>query len=450
MNEEVSTPSPVKVYTNPMPHASSSMAPPSNSSTITPMKQRSRGISLNIAVSPASPQLNNNSFLGPNNSSHTHNNSHSSHNSHNSNGTVASSNGNHHHRRNSLANTLPQLSESPWEELKYDLPLPETDSLMNMDIDEQLRLLALKEMSVVEIKDHIGTLQTKLKKHEGELHRLREVIQRTLYKEMGSSSNTSNNIINTTNSNNANSNGLSEPRDAAVRSTKRRSRTLSLTGSTISEESDGTEASISRTNSIQTPSKKNNVVTKQPPQAKPDRSSSLWSNLSKPLNLIQQFDTMLQNEFEKSLIPQEHQVLNQHQQPHQVGNANLPRRDHKYSDSNESVRTSEDSSSSGMTAASSPLKDKHPGASQVGSSYEEKLQTVSLSIWSFVSDVRTNVMSSLADEGTEVMYNIDTGSTISLNETQNVDTQIIKEKEVDKVRELREKGQLVERKLKTS
>ncbi|CAH2355037.1 topoisomerase I damage affected protein 11 [[Candida] railenensis] len=450
MNEEVSTPSPVKVYTNPTSHFSSSMAPSSTSSTITPMKQRSRGISLNIAVSPASPQLSNSSFMGPNNSSHNHNNSHNSHNNHNSNGSGTTANGYSHHRRNSSANTLPQLSESPWEELKYDLPLPETDSLMNMDIDEQLRLLALKEMSVVEIKDHIGTLQTKLKKHEGELHRLREVIQRTLYKEMGSSSNTSNNIINTTNNNTTNNNGSSEPRDAAVRSTKRRSRTLSLTGSTISEENDLTEAPISRTNSIQTPSKKNNVVTKQPPQTKPDRSSSIWSNLSKPLNLIQQFDTMLQNEFEKSLIPQEHQIPKQNQHPHQEDNTNLPRRDHKYSDSNESVRTSEDSTSSGMTAASSPLKDKHPAVSQVGSSYEEKIQTVSSSIWSFVSDVRTNVMSSLADEGTEVMYNIDTGSTISLNETQNVDTHIIKEAEVDKIREFRDKGSLVERKLKTS
>ena len=95
--------------------------------------------------------------------------------------------------------TLTQVSESDFpntnQNLRYDVPLPSQDKLIAMDIDEQLRYLALKEMCIVELKDNINNLNNKLKHHNKELHKLREIIQRSLYKEL-SSENTATKIIN--------------------------------------------------------------------------------------------------------------------------------------------------------------------------------------------------------------------------------------------------------------
>lgn len=298
---------------------------------ITPLKSRARGISLNLAVSPALP---NTSAPGPVGG-----------------GGSGAANGSSnraslHHRRTSLS-TLAQLPESPLEDV--ETALPSTEQLLHLGMDEQLRLLALQEMNVVEIKDHIANLETKLKKHEADLHRLREVIQKSLYKEMGVGND-------------------SEPRDAAVRSTRRR-RTLSLGKAPIIDPQGTVHTAEKAAAPLQalTSVPPGSAGAHTNPRSSVPSSSSIWSNLSKPLNLIQQFDTMLQTEFERSLAPQV------------------------------SPRRLEESFSGG----SSPLKDK----SQL---YEDKISTVSLSIWSFVSDVRTNVMSSLADEE-EVVYDLGTG-----------------------------------------
>lgn len=298
---------------------------------ITPLKPRARGISLNLAVSPALP---NTSAPGPAGGS----------------GSGAANGSNSrtslHHRRTSLS-TLAQLPESPLEDV--ETVLPSTEQLLHLGMDEQLRLLALQEMNVVEIKDHIANLETKLKKHEAELHRLREVIQKSLYKEMAVGND-------------------SEPRDAAVRSTRRR-RTLSLGKAPIIDPQGTvhTEDKALAPPLVLTSVPSGSAGAHSKPRSSVPGSSSIWSNLSKPLNLIQQFDTMLQTEFERSLAPQV------------------------------SPRRLEESFSGG----SSPLKSK----SQL---YEDKISTVSLSIWSFVSDVRTNVMSSLADEE-EAVYDLGTG-----------------------------------------
>lgn len=282
------------------------------------------------------------------------------------------------------------------EDLKYDVPLPLTDQLAALEIDDQLRLLALKEMAVVEIKDSIANLTAKLNRSDAELHSLREVIQRSLYKELTAGSQRPD-LHKRQNSN---------PRDEAIASTKNRTRRRTLSSST---------PHLAPQQPVHTPS---SVA----PHTHNDdkRHLALWSNLLKPFNLIQQFDTMLQNEFEKSLIPQR-----------------LPEK----SVHSHAKRLSEDSMSSSGSAPS-PLKAKSAGPTvdldrffaapdEVGASRnrpsEDMLQLVSTSIWSFVNDVKSNVLSSLGEEdgskppqAREPMYNLDTGSTISLADDTSV------------------------------
>lgn len=159
-------------------------------------------------------------------------------------------------------------------------------SVEKWDIDDQLRLLALKERSLVETKYQISELNFKLKSKELELHNLRQVIQSSLYK----------------------SKSNKNPREEAINSTRTRRRTLS--GS----------------------------VNVEPP---PAQDSKLWNGLQKPLNFLNQVDAMLLNEFEKSLRP---------------------------SDDSQSYK-------------------------------DDVFQSVSTSLWSFVNDVKTNVMSSLTEDG---------------------------------------------------
>lgn len=338
--------------------------------------------------------------------------------------------------------TLPlgELSEfprtpTPPEGLKYDLPLPQMEMLVSMDIGDQMRLLALKEMCIVEIKDNITNMNTKLARHEQDLHKLREVIQKSLYKELSSSSLPFDGNPSTTKTRHQRQN--SNPREEAIASTKRsRRRTLS-------------------SSSHPTP-----IVNPQPTNAANENNNSkLWSNLSKPLNLIQQFDAMLQNEFEKSLTthPQERTTSQQRPSRHsdEVPHPVDPVASHK-------SKPSEDSISS-IGSITSPLKSKSrlgikgtdldqdfpPSTSNVfvtqatkptgARNTEDMLQTVSSSIWSFVNDVKSNVLSSLSEEefngikGGESrksnpdltpVYNLDTGSTISLTKDSSGDNTV--------------------------
>lgn len=339
---------------------------------------------------------------------------------------------------------LPQLTESSrcttpespkpsaTEELKYDLPLPPTHHLMGLDIDEQLRLLALKEMSIVEIKDSIANLTAKLQRNENELHSLREVIQKSLYKELTSSSVPLKNEEKTNSGVTRPQRQNSNPREEAIASTKNKSRRRTLSSSSSADPA---------------------VTALQPSAEKqPGRNSTLWSNLSKPLNLIQQFDTMLQHEFEKSMIPQPVSEI-----------AVNPVASHKSRRSEDSI-SSIGSVSSPLTSKSRSRSDKQLDADldqyytkQTSSSSnnrgieavnghepsEDMLQAVSTSIWSFVNDVKSNVLSSLGEEDAAdskkplstkesfpssdnqkdikdlTVYNLDTGSTVSLQENED-------------------------------
>ncbi|KAK6454862.1 topoisomerase I damage affected protein 11 [Scheffersomyces xylosifermentans] len=447
--------------------------------------QRTRGISLNLAVSPMNIQTT------PTPSSYYNNNTasiNSSNPTSNFNNLTSSSSASSHRKSMSTSSTLPEVDEtdpvgpsdgytyqpshqpstSPasynnYEELRYDMPLPSVEHLVTLDIDEQLRLLALKEMSVVEIKDSISEMNNKLSKHEKEVHKLREIIQRSLYKELtGAASNTATALPGQAPEGRQRQN--SNPRDEAIASTKNHTRRISLS---------------STSNPSLSPQKPSGGSTQSPEASASGPSSKLWSNLAKPLNLLQQFDTMLQNEFEKSLMSarteeQQQQQLRNHPSSRPISRpssrpsskpssrpgsrpvSHMPA-SNASSIATHKSRLSEDSISS-IGSVSSPLKSKSKLTaanadldqyfSPAVNAYvtdearpklmrnpDEMLQTVSSSIWSFVNDVKSNVLSSLTEEETYDLkrthlkpssrstpgpadlglYNLETGSTISLD-----------------------------------
>ncbi|KAI5957428.1 TDA11 [Candida margitis] len=267
--------------------------------------------------------------------------------------------------------TVPSKKSPP---PNYDIPLPSSEQLLQMSIDDQLRILALKEMAIVQIKDQIQSLNAKLRAEEGELHKLREVVQRSLYQEIsGAASNTANKV----NRQRTDSN----PRDQAIESIRAKRRSSS--GASLGQEQSTTEDG--------------------------GKPSKLWSGLTKPFNMLQQFDTMLQNEFEKSLVldkerqeSQNQQQQKQQQQKQQLQPQLQPQRSREQTRSSHQSRNSEDSTAS-TGSISSPLRYQ---TAQTLTDYrnsearrsDDMIQTVSSSIWSFVNDVKQNVLSSLNEE----------------------------------------------------
>ncbi|KAG5418974.1 TDA11 [Candida metapsilosis] len=266
-------------------------------------------------------------------------------------------------RSSMMSNTqLPLLPESEADSNtsrssptpNYDIPLPSNEQLLQMSIDEQLRILALKEMAIVQRKEQIQNLHKKLRSEEA-----------------------ASNTANKSNRQRTNSN----PRDQAIESIKAKRRSSS--GATQQLESSPVEDN--------------------------KRSSKIWSGLTKPLNMLQQFDTMLQNEFEKSLVLDKERQQQQEQQtrhPEQhIQQQHLQRQSAR--DPNRvsyQSRSSEDSMNSN-SAITSPLQS---GTSQTLSEYrnnqdrhsDDMIHTVSASIWSFVNDVKENVLASLNEEDT--------------------------------------------------
>lgn len=166
------------------------------------------------------------------------------------------------------------------------------------------------------------------------------------------------------------------------------------------------------------------------------RLSGLWSNLSKPLNMIQLLDTMLQNEFEKSLLPDTANKANPTNKSTHKPEPSRPYRSRKLSLSRtHHPRHSEDSISSPGSSIPSPLKSKEsnsridldhffpPSDTFYTRNQEDMLQSVSSSIWTFVNDVKSNVLSSLGEEGekhskeSDPIYNLENGSTVSVEDS---------------------------------
>ncbi|CCE72815.1 Piso0_000409 [Millerozyma farinosa CBS 7064] len=281
------------------------------------------------------------------------------------------------------------LNQSSSDDLKYDLQIPSSEKLYNLDIEEQLRLLALKEMSIVETKDSISDLTNRLRRFERELHQLREVIQRSLYKEISASGRDSFASNSTSSNNPPQRRNSANPREEAIANTKNGSRRRNISVSSIGRRSFEAENEASQNND--------------------NRKSKIWTNLSKPLTLIQQFDNMLQNEFERSLIPN-------HPTSEEMDN-----REHF-------PRSSQDSNST-SSSMSSPLKFKvdHSKSSitnldelnydtthdsvtpKAERADDDMFQAVSTSLWSFVNDVKQNVLASLGEENHSINSTTDLG-----------------------------------------
>lgn len=314
---------------------------------------------------------------------------------------------------------LRHKTPSPTTEQSFDTPLP---PLSDLDVDEQLRLLALKEMAVVELKDSISTLKTRLDSTERDLHELRASIQKSLYRELN----------------------LQQVRPRSASHGRRRSSSSSTARSETSLLSTGTAG---------------------------DRLSKIWSNLAKPISFIQLLDTMLQNEFEKSLVgetrsrqrpidpedenaefasdemiveeseaPVEHDksmgtvsnprsMANVSNRPKSMGSASkgpdgLPRQEsqspvdemddtenrvadqphtRQYNIRRKSARARREAYRSAYR--SSAHDETSPSPSKGNSAYyeyaardrDDMFQAVSSSLWTFVNDMKTNMMSSLQE-----------------------------------------------------
>lgn len=202
-----------------------------------------------------------------------------------------------------------------------DCPLPLQQELRTLSIDDQLRLLALKEMAVVAINDSINTLKMKLDSTQKDLLQLRSVIQKSLYKEV---------------------HRQNQKRPSGPSNSTR-------------------HGQVSHAPDLH------------------DQNSTIWSNLSKPIGFLQHLDTLIQTEMEKSLGSPEptkdqkrvHKTHKQHSQnPTDLLEEPLPVDIDKYL----------------PPTQSSKYKDT-----------DDMFQAVSSSLWSFVSEVKTNMISSLAD-----------------------------------------------------
>lgn len=248
---------------------------------------------------------------------------------------------------------------------KYDFTQIET-----WDIDEQLRLLALKEMGLVELKDNISKLTLRLKKQEDDLHNLRHIIQKSLYKEL-------------TVSNNKRERKNSNPREEAIANTRNRRRTLSSSLPPNLSNSDTPKINESdETNS--------------------KNSSKLWNGFQKPFNLLQQFDSMMQAEFEKSLIPQnrisgrlsEDSIsTTSTDSPLKLKSKSSPTK-HKSHLSPTKVKSQNSSKKSLLSPSTVNFEKLFESSSEK----DDVFQAVSTSLWSFVNDVKANVLSSLSEE----------------------------------------------------
>lgn len=241
----------------------------------------------------------------------------------------------------------------------YDLNLESnipSKQLSKLTIDEQLRLLALKEMSLVELKDTIVTLNARLRLSERELQRFRQTIQRNLHREVQVSG-AGARIQRRERSDTLHPNGvLRDPRSYSRRSS--RTKTAAKRDNTTIN----SEAGVAK-KPINLP-----LVTRS-------ESSSLWSNLPKPLSLILNLEEIIQSEPNKPTPSQ---------------NTHLCCRN--------GLRSKQELESSSLASL-------YPGASPLETlketlaeslpfrDPEEMLHTVSTSLWSFVNEVKQNVLS---------------------------------------------------------
>lgn len=253
------------------------------------------------------------------------------------------------------------------KKLRYDVPLPAEEQLINLTIEEQTSLLALKEMSVVYLKDSINQLTKKLDKSEEEVHKLREVIQRSLYKEVTPRYSREGEHFKS-----GRARQVSNPRDEAVANTqnknRRKNRLSSGGGATVMDDA------------VQNEGESEKDSTKD--------GHSIWNNISKPLNLFQLLDNVLQRDVEKLLL------LNNQDSPSKntsksYSALNSDRRADILIGSK--VRNKSDFHGAPYTIGGQENEKEETTKGQ--HAQDDFLHSVSSSIWSFVNEVKTNVMS---------------------------------------------------------
>ncbi|KAH3676392.1 hypothetical protein WICMUC_002023 [Wickerhamomyces mucosus] len=191
----------------------------------------------------------------------------------------------------------------------------------NEDLNDSLRQLALKEMKIIELKDELKLINIKLEQEQLELTELRNKIGNNLYKD------------------------------------------------------------IKINNSPSKTSKFDNLAQKDYKDNETDKFSKNDSYWAKPINFLNQFDQILQNEFEKL------NHLEQHIVPEEANDEN---KDHNK---------------------------ERKGADDV-------LNSVSNSIWSFVSDVKSGLLGEDDEENYSGVSRRRQGNNIRKNQTVDLDKNI--------------------------
>lgn len=256
----------------------------------------------------------------------------------------------------------PAPATPPIAELASALPLLK-GNLDSLAINEQLRLLALKEMAVVELKDALSTLKGRLADSERDLQQLRAAIQRLLYQQLQGQAHEA--LLRDDAS--AHGLGISEAQPQVLRrkrlvSARPKIDKLDVERASL-KDSDSARASNGADHpraGSKGPHPRRASKTAEP--AAPE-SSRIWSNLSKPISFIQSLDTMILQEFEKSLAG------NSMPPPHR---AQLPPASQKHT-----------------TPKQTP---PHVDPSYLASEPDDMFQAVTSSVWNFVNDMKTNML----------------------------------------------------------
>lgn len=293
-------------------------------------------------------------------------------------------------------------------------------------LNEQLRILALKEMSLVELKDTIANLNVQLRQSERELQAFRQTVQRSLYREMQiasedllghkkekvlSSQHTSSKS-NTHKSANPNTNKSANPKThkSANSNTHTNPNPNTHTSATSSKEKSASSRPKA-THLTRVPLKKPAVNqksprertrdppsslkhTKTPEQLTIDEPTSLWASISKPITFVQNLEDIIQHEMgvsrtelhhstQKALLGQKHELIEKETSTLASLYAN--------SGSLESLKDT--------IAETIPFRDP-----------ELMLQTVSNSLWAFVNEVKQNVLAPTMSPEQLTRYDQESGS----------------------------------------
>lgn len=277
-----------------------------------------------------------------------------------------------------------------------DFALPPAAELAKLDINEQLRLLALKEMSVVEMRDSIAVMKSKLHDTECDLTKLRHLIQKSLYRE------------------------LNLQHQATQRTTRH---TPTKEKDTLGPLATSTEAALFGGPTESNVSLLAKLSDETPPHTAKggQRLSRIWANLAKPISFIQSLDLMILNEFEKSLVgdikhgspghtaprkdlqgrraPRNNQDQAEKHLSHNQSHAGqyLPNQKQYSLQYQPEIRTQ-----NGSSDQQAPGNSSH-GQGMIKKDPDDMFYAVSNSLWTFVNEVKTNMISTINENALNVV-----------------------------------------------